>query len=282
MLGNLWFVVVFVLAREVCRWHIVDTLKVRSETTALLVGWLVLSLTTLTPRSYEAFTGAESAFRFAGSFLLPMLALQFLATYLLLRGSLPASIAYVGTLMVFEWFSPILPDMPWIGAAIVGILVPVAGLFVLQPSAEAVAEEDAEQHQHIGPSPALLAALGLLVAVFWLNTGILGVKPMVVDGISMQPTYHTGDLVVARKTDPAKLKVGDIILFDNGARDVVHRIIDIQRDGQDYTITTLGDNNPAPDSPIHQDQIVGRVAVQVGKVGWPIVETKTLIGKVFN
>ena len=79
-----------------------------------------------------------------------------------------------------------------------------------------------------------------------------------VRGDSMEPTYHTGDLVLVRK-EPS-YEVGDIAAFAvagaNGRQAVViHRITSVERDG---THVLQGDNRDQPD-PWHptEHEIVG-------------------------
>ena len=79
-----------------------------------------------------------------------------------------------------------------------------------------------------------------------------------VRGTSMEPRYHTGDLVIVRRK--ARYEVGDIAAFavagNNGKQAVViHRIIAVEPDG---THILQGDNRDAAD-PWHptRDEIVG-------------------------
>jgi signal peptidase I len=71
---------------------------------------------------------------------------------------------------------------------------------------------------------------------------------VVVQGVSMEPTYHTGDLVIAHRQ--ASYAVGDVIAYrvpngDVGAGlTVVHRITG---GSAAAGFVTQGDNNPAPD-----------------------------------
>ena len=75
-----------------------------------------------------------------------------------------------------------------------------------------------------------------------------------VSGHSMDGTYKTGNIILTRAHD--SYAKGDIIVYDAGPGQVVHRIIG----GNGTTgYTTQGDNNPDPD-PWHpkDDQVVGQ------------------------
>jgi signal peptidase len=87
---------------------------------------------------------------------------------------------------------------------------------------------------------------------------------VMVNGVSMEPGYHTGDLVIVRKAET--YQVGDVVTYrdaEMGAY-VIHRIIAIEQ-GQ---VILQGDNNswidayhPAP------DEIIGKQWIHVPKLG---------------
>lgn len=72
---------------------------------------------------------------------------------------------------------------------------------------------------------------------------------VVVSGSSMEPTFHTGDLLVVREGVP---RVGDVVAFRIPGRDgqIVHRVIDRRADG---TLLVQGDNRESPDMPMPTD-----------------------------
>jgi len=87
---------------------------------------------------------------------------------------------------------------------------------------------------------------------------------VMVNGISMEPGYHTGDLVILRKAQT--YQVGDVVTYRDtklGAF-VIHRIISIEQ-GQ---FVIKGDNNSWLD-PYHpvQEEIIGKQWIHVPKVG---------------
>ncbi len=99
---------------------------------------------------------------------------------------------------------------------------------------------------------------------------IFGITTMMVMSGSMSgdaPDHiEVGDLIVAVKTDPDTLKVGDVITYmENGKTTVTHRIIDINEDG---TFKTKGDANNAEDTnPVKKDEIIGKFRLRIPKLG---------------
>ena len=91
----------------------------------------------------------------------------------------------------------------------------------------------------------------------------------VVSGPSMQPTYHTGDLVLAR---PARnYRIGQVVIYAIPDKQytsyrVVHRIVNRTTDGR---YVTQGDNQPHPDPWLigHRDIKGGRV-LSIPKAGY--------------
>jgi signal peptidase I len=60
--------------------------------------------------------------------------------------------------------------------------------------------------------PAALAVAGL----WWVRRSWLRVE---IAGASMNPTFESGDRVLARRVDPARLVTGDVIVFEGPAAD---------------------------------------------------------------
>ena len=90
---------------------------------------------------------------------------------------------------------------------------------------------------------------------------------LVVEGDSMHPTLHHGDVVVARER--GHYAVGDVVVFyihvgDSRTR-VMHRIVDIAGDG---SIITQGDNRSTPDSfDVDADDVVGEMQLRLPRAG---------------
>ena len=74
---------------------------------------------------------------------------------------------------------------------------------------------------------------------------------------SMEPEISTDDLVFVKRAD--ELHVGDVVLYNTGGSNVLHRITKIDGD----IITTQGDANNTEDKPISASVVLG---VYIGKI----------------
>ncbi len=129
----------------------------------------------------------------------------------------------------------------------------------------------------------LLWAIILLAALFAFTTlatrddsrvaSVAGFTPMIVQSESMEPTFNKGDLIIIRKCDPSKLKVGDIITFHtiimNEYALNTHRIAKIEEVAGLRSYTTMGDNNDglADTHIIGDSDIVGQYVGRVPGLG---------------
>jgi signal peptidase I len=114
--------------------------------------------------------------------------------------------------------------------------------------------------------------LGIIVVGVWflwpVNFGG-SARFIVVEGTSMEPTFHLGDAVVVKTL--VNPKVGDIVVFQVPKREpgagalVVHRLYGIRDDG---SFITKGDNRRLPD-PFHvrRENILGTPAWTLPQFG---------------
>ncbi len=87
---------------------------------------------------------------------------------------------------------------------------------------------------------------------------------VMVNGISMEPNYHTGDLVIVHKAQ--NYQVGDVVTYHDpvmGAY-IIHRIIAIEQDHYVFK----GDNNSWIDT-YHptRDELIGKLWIHIPKLG---------------
>lgn len=102
----------------------------------------------------------------------------------------------------------------------------------------------------------------LLLATWfvWFRPTVLGgpASYIIVSGISMEPTYYSGDLVILQEQQT--YGVGDVVAFRAESSNVIHRIIDVAPEG--YILQ--GDNKAARDpwTPTN-DEVLGKAWLHI-------------------
>lgn len=86
---------------------------------------------------------------------------------------------------------------------------------------------------------------------------------------SMEPTIHTGSLIITKQTKPEDIKVNDIITFKskNTNNLTTHRVIEIKNDDSIKFITQGDANNTKDPAPIDSSLFVGKVVFFIPFLG---------------
>lgn len=102
--------------------------------------------------------------------------------------------------------------------------------------------------------------------------------------------FLMGDIMVLKGTNPKDLNIGDVIVFRSKKPDpIIHRIIEIKRDNENYIFRTKGDRNKnsisLADDPdvnefeVTEDQVIGRAILRIPFLGWvKILFTQAFVG----
>ena len=133
--------------------------------------------------------------------------------------------------------------------ALIGVAGPAAAWWATQnmyessleyeeryPEGPAEPEPEEEEDEESGRWWLIGTAVAIVLLVLFAS-GALGVRPFIVEGISMEPAYERGDVAVIRDGGFDGLDVNDVIKFQQGGLTVVHRVIEIPDDG---TVITQG------------------------------------------
>lgn len=106
----------------------------------------------------------------------------------------------------------------------------------------------------------------LLLTVISKKTEIFGHRLYIIMSGSMEPTIMTEDAIITKNIDNPQ--EGDIIAFENGDMITVHRIVQVQSQGDKKLYQTKGDNNNTVDKGfIGQSQIKGKVVCTIPRLG---------------
>ncbi len=86
-------------------------------------------------------------------------------------------------------------------------------------------------------------------------------------GWSMLPAIWPGDTLVVERVRLNQAQVGDVVLVGRGGRLCAHRVVSVAEDCKNPHCITQGDAMPAPDRPVNDGELLGRVAylIRAGK-----------------
>jgi len=232
-----------------------------------------------------SFLNRAFSVEFIGATLIPIFTANLFVTFLALLGGPIAAWSYMVPLYVLNWFSPILPDLPWGFQALVGSIPPLMGFiyinYVITPRDFIKAgvkikinpkervlnrkREKSERSTILGW--AIIAGIG--VSLIYFSVGLLPVYPVVPISGSMRPTFDVGDMALLQKVPVASIKSGDIIEYLTAQAPVIHRVISTKNiNGQTFFLTQ-GDANSVPDSQlVSTAQVRGKLLMVIPTIGW--------------
>ena len=294
---NLMLVLSTLLGIELSRAYLMKNFARKKPFLTLGLVTLLYTFINVSVLGFLNFLTASEPLRladFLGASFLPTVAGNLLASYLALLGGPAASLAYRGPLQAFQWFSPIIPDIPWGYEALIGVMIPTIGFITLNQFTP----------------PKLLKKIGiptqtkrprrftktkktsvrgwtivsvLCVLIVWASTGLLGFHPTVVASGSMRPTMDVGDIAIVVSADPSEIQVGDILQYWHEGEMTLHRVVEITGEGGSSLFVTKGDDNPISDAdPVLPAQIRGKIIFTIPKLGWISIYTKTAIASIWS
>jgi len=269
ILSNLFFAGSMLIGMELSRAWLVNRLARRNTFLALVFIALLFTLLSL-PLTRVTGLGANlETVKFLNSTFLPLLTENLLASLLALLGGPLAAIAYRGVLQAFQWFCPILPDLPWMLKGLIGTVLPIVGFAVVQSFYSSETERSRARRAKEGSLTGWIFTTIIAVVIIWFSVGLFPFHPTTVLSGSMRPVLDAGDVVIVAKTSADVVSQGDIIQFRKENVNIMHRVIAIQEDGASKFFVTKGDANDNRDSdPVIPEQVIGKVVFKIPSIGW--------------
>lgn len=280
ILTNIIYVGANLLGIELSRAYLVNSLSKKNPTLTIALIAIFFTLIMIPTSKYSGIEGGREIVTFVGETALPLLARNLLATFIAHLGGPVPAIVYSGIIHLFQWFSPVLPDLTPMLTALVGTVAPIVGFALLQygllPYALRVRPKRVKRRKAAASLPAGWIVTGVLsVAIIWFSLGLFSVKPVVIYSGSMNPDINVGDVVVVSETAPEKIRIGDIIEYRTEGGNIVHRVVEISEGESGRVFITKGDANDSPDfEPVLAANVAGKVVFTIPKVGWAAVGVK--------
>lgn len=278
VLMNILLVGSMLVGKEFVRSWLVSNLTKYENYIVFAVVAFIMTFIGFSINSFAELKGYEETVKFIAQYFAPEFSHNLLAVYLAyLGGPLPA-IIYMGVLQAFYWLSPVLPNLQWITAAVVGIMCPIFFLTAIQSiflkEAKLIKKRDKAQESVFSWILTSLFSIG----VIWFVVGVFPIYPSVIATGSMEPMIKPGDVILVRKVEDIKeVQIGDVIQFRRDNILISHRVLEIKEDDKKgISYRTKGDNNSGADTElVIPEDIKGKIISVVPKIGWPTLLIKS-------
>ena len=220
------------------------------------------------------FTSNVRIFNLATSVMIPSLVKNIALSYLTYHVGYKASLLYRLVLDLYVYLVPIFPDLSDYVSSMLGIALP---FLVYLYSSRIIGEYNNNNETVVKTNMFGISDIGLIVFTALL-IGLISCKfPYYLLGIatgSMEPKIHVGDAILAHKVkDDNEVNVGDIIVYDNDGRKIVHRVFSKETNEEGNIVyVTKGDANGSDDgNNLLIGDIEGKVLVTIPYIGMPSV-----------
>jgi len=290
IITNLFFIMSLLFGIELSRSYLIKKGTTTRGNITFVLGLVTIlfMLIQISPAEFAVLNFSEpiASIKFIGEIIIPLLAMSLFASYLAYVGGAMAAIGYMGILKLFEWFSPVLPDIDWALAALIGTIAPAIGFLIIQNSIELTkpgAKRKRRKANTKDPTLGWTMVAIVSVLMIFFSFGYFGVQPTVIYSGSMKPDIDIGDIVIISDVSTDSIKEGDVIQFKNTniSIPIIHRVYEIDKEGDTKLFITKGDANNNPDiDPIISGQIMGKAIFTIPKIGWIPITIKSLIGQI--
>jgi signal peptidase len=111
----------------------------------------------------------------------------------------------------------------------------------------------------------------VVLLAFPVALSLFGYHPYIIYGGSMGSSLPAGSIGLTETVDSESLKVGDIIAVKRAGRasPILHRVVNIESDGEGGLYFTQGDKNGSPDpDPVRLEGTGDRVAFAIPYLGY--------------
>lgn len=279
---NIVIISLFYIFREMYRYIVIKQSGKRKLNHVIYVTILFILLDIIMEINAYDFDSILGIFKFIEGSVIPNIAINIFASYIIYKLNLKVLLLFLLTLKLPNYFMPLFPNF---GSYLNSVLL-VIFIFNLYYQTSLIVEKYDRNINYRKESKSGFSFVFLVIPVLILVgiiSGVFKYHLLAIVSNSMVPEFARGDAVLIEKLDTdefEQLEVGDILAFYDNDRMVVHRIIEIVEDNDEYYIKTKGDNNSSYDPWIVCNKdIYGKVLFSVKYVGIPSVELGELINR---
>lgn len=276
---NTYSLIILIICEELIRYIIVKKKYGHNNFPLIIITILFITLDIFYITRNEDIKNSYTFFIALTTLIIPSISRNIVSTYLSYHVSYIPCIILRAFFAIYPFIFPIYPNYGNYITSIVGLLIPFILYLSTKKSINHYEKTKSISSVNKKYWYIYIPLWTFIISLFILIPGIFKYQIIAIGSGSMEPNISYGDAVVFEKNiDINKLKEGDIIVFTNDNRLVVHRINSIKKEEQ-IIIKTKGDANNKVDSfDLKEEDIKGKVKFKIKYIGFPTI----LLGKFFK
>ena len=262
----------FVILREYLRYNVMCKASGNKITIVFsIIMFIWIDITSVI--FYTKFVSSYNIFMFIALTLMPSISNNIAYSYITLRVGYKPVILFDLVMSLYYYLMPIVPNPNDYLASIIKLFVPLILCYRILVFFRKSRDEEIDRYYMKPRYGWLVFSCAITVMLVYFTSGYFSYWAIAVASGSMSPNINKGDVAIIKKIDDvSKIKKGDVLAFNYENVTIIHRVINIARDGDKYYFYTKGDANKNEDNfSIEEDMIVGITKVRVPWVGIPTV-----------
>ena len=266
-------IAISVILREFLRYHVLCKADGNRLVTGIsVIMFILLDISTII--YYSNFSSNYDIFLFIALTLLPSVSSNIAFSYITLKVGYKPVMLYELVMSLYYYLIPIVPNPGNYISSVILLFLPMILLYRIFTFFKKYRDEEVDREYKKYHYGWLVLSGVITVILVYFTSGYFKYWAIAVASGSMSPTINKGDVVVIEKVDDDyhKIKKGDVLAFRYENVAIVHRIVNIVKDGNHYYFYTKGDANSNEDNfAIEEDMVIGVVHVKLPFIGIPTV-----------
>lgn len=277
---NSFPILVVILVSEFLRFEL-NTKSENQKSLIILSTFLFILVDINIAMQMYDFNNLNDLLEMAALVTLPSITKNILLTYFSLKFGFASTLIYRIIMELYIYLVPILPDFNVYLESIIMFIYPLILLkitkFMLKTEEE---KEIVVKNKNVVRFINVFLVLIMFVIVL-LTSGVFKYYFLSIGSGSMTPNINKGDVVIVEKYNEEELRQiekGDILVYKKENQVVVHRVVEVNKDGK-ITFRTKGDNNDSEDAwIINEKDVIGVAKFRIPLIGYPTVWLNEALG----
>ena len=271
ILKNIIVQIVPIIGIEITRCIIAT--KNRDNKLILFITTILLFLTEINYNTIISLsTNKQEFFEYICGTIFPLIAINFLCTYLTLKGSysLPLVLRIFSKLTIL--LLPILTKTNWFINGTVGVLFPTLIYILFE---YIFINKTRGKTKNFLNGTFYIITIILCTGLVCFMLGLFKYEPITILSNSMSPVFNKADVIIYKKLNEEELKQipnNSIVVYTSENQNIAHRVVDVIKENDTIKYQTKGDNNNMPDTDlVETNQIKGIYSFTIKYIGFPSV-----------